>query len=259
MRHWRDSYECTRAHLTMDISGIWVLYHQMRSMWNTWKTSAFIISISPDLKTFIGEVRIDNQVSGSLRLQISGSLHGGKIRWWLPGLEYRGILHDGGMRIKTGQIFCIGCSLVPSACFGTFFAVRVQERAGQFKSPWQTGCLRSTSRFCRVTDAMLDTLDRSGASIEILRPWQAREAAVMDTLLCAQPLLPPHIRSPLIRQIQRILTVTGAEDKWYSAVSLLDQCASCCTCNNFVEHLPLTSMAILHLVESIDSAKKKGR
>ena len=101
-------------------------------MWNTWKTSTFIISISPDLKTFIGEVSIDNQDSGTLRFQKSGTVHGGEIRWWLPGLEYRGTIHDGGMRIETGQIYCIGCSLAPSACFGTFFAVRVQERAGQF-------------------------------------------------------------------------------------------------------------------------------
>ena len=175
------------------------------------------------------------------------------------GLEYSGVIHDGGMRIQSGQIYCIGCTPPRSECFGKFFAVRIQEHAGQFKSPWQAGCLLSISRFCTVTDAMLDSLDRSGSSIEILRTWQAREASVMSTLLRAQPLLPPHTRSPLIRQIHKILTSTGAADKWYSAVTLLDKCACCCTCDNVIENLPLTSVAVLHLVESTDSAKKHCR
>ena len=244
----------------MVVSGIWSLYHQLGSSWNICKTSTLDIFVSRNRKAFIGEIFIDDESSGTLRFPFSGSLYRREIRWWLAGLEYRGDVDEHGVRIHSGQIYCIGSSPARDGIFGAFRAVRVADHAGKVKSTLQAGCRIGISHMwarCKVTDYMVDALDRYGASIETLRAWQSREASVADVFICAQPLLPPHIRSPLIRQMLSILTAAGASERWYSAVSLLDQCARCCAGDNFIDSLPLTGMAILHLVQSFDSARER--
>ena len=224
-------------------------------MENIQKKSTLDIFVSFTKKAFIGEIS-----SGTLRFQFGGSLRRGEIRWWLAGLEYRGKVDECGVRIYSGQIYCIGWSPARDGFFGTFHAVRVSEHAGKVKSTLQAGCRigNSYKRVCfKVIDSMLDALDRYGASIEMLSAWRSRETSVVDALICAQPLLPPHIRNALIRQMLCILTAAGASERWYSAVSLLDQCARCCAGDNFIDSLPLTGMAILHLVQSFDSARER--
>ena len=243
----------------MVVSGIWTLYHQLGSSWDIWKTSTLDIFLSPSRKAFIGEIFFDNQSSCTLRFQFSGSLHRREIRWWLAGLEFRGSIDERGVRIHSGQIYCIGWSPARDGFFGTFHAVRESKHTGKVESTLQASCRIGISHMwacCKVTDYMLDALDRCGASIDVLRAWQSREASVVDALSCAQPRLPPHIRNPLIRRMLSILIAAGAPERWYSAVSLLDKCACCCAGDNFIEFLPLTGMAVLHLVQSIDSAKE---
>ena len=91
----------------------------------------------------------------------------------------------------------------------------------------------------------------------MLRTWQSRETLVMDALFCSENILPSYIRGPLIRELQRILTVEGRAEQWYSVVFLLDKCAYCCECDHFLEALPFTSMAVLHLVVAMDASKKR--
>lgn len=211
---------------------------------------------SSDMKTFIGEIQVRNNASGTLRSLVSGSLYRREIRCWLAGLEYFGTLDESGMRIQCGQISCIGRCLPQAGQIGSFNAVRTQEHAGLLNITWKVQCRISIVRYCQVTDRMFEALDRNGASIEVLRTWQSRKTLVVDTLFCSETLLPSYIRGPLIRELQRILTVEGRAEQWYSVVFLLDKCAYCCACDNFLEALPLTSMAVLHLVVAMDASKK---
>ena len=102
----------------MVVSGIWTLYHQLGSNWDIWKTSTLDIFVSPSRKAFIGEIFFDKQSSCTLRFQFSGSLHRREIRWWLAGLEFRGSIDERGVRIHSGQIYCIGWSPVRDGFFG---------------------------------------------------------------------------------------------------------------------------------------------
>ena len=118
----------------MVVSGIWSLYHQLGSNWNICKTSTLDIFVSPNKKAFIGEIFIDNESSGTLHYRFSGSLHGREIRWWLAGLEYRGDVDERGVRIHSGQIYCIGSSPARDGFFGhsvlfVFQSMQVRSKA----------------------------------------------------------------------------------------------------------------------------------
>ena len=242
----------------MVISGIWQLSYQLDSTWHMWNTSTLIVIVSPNRKTFIGEVLIDDPSSRNLRCHISGFLCRKEIRWRYAGLEYRGkFFEEYGKLIHSGQVCYIGWSPACVGVCGTFYAVHMPAQAGRVKTTLQAGCRVDLSHMrtcCTITDDMLDTLDRKGASIEVLRTWQNHEVSAMEELMCTESLLMPPIRQILIRHMKHILTAAGASERWCNAVTLLDKCASYCVCHHFMEELPLTMMAVLHLVQSIDSA-----
>ena len=108
-------------------------------------------------------------------------------------------------------------------------------------------------------EVVVHEFDRNGVSNEVLQIWRDREVLALKKTRRTRPTLPPSIRDPVIRKMEQVLEVTGSLPNWYSAVSLLDVYSFLFDDDRLMADLPLTCMAVLQSVSSINCNVKSNK
>ena len=108
-------------------------------------------------------------------------------------------------------------------------------------------------------EVVVHEFDRNSVSNEVLQIWRDKEVFALKKTRRTRPTLPPSIRDPVIRKMEQVLEVTGSLQNWYSAVSLLDVYSFLFDDDRLMADLPLTCMAVLQSVSSINCNVKSNR
>ena len=101
-------------------------------------------------------------------------------------------------------------------------------------------------------EVVVHEFDRNCVSNEVLQMWRDREVLTLKKTRHTRPTLPPSIRDPVIRKMEQVLEVTGSLPNWYSAVSLLDMYSCLFDDDRLMADLPLTCMAVLQSVDTLN-------
>ena len=257
----------------MSLTGVWQMSHRIGGSHDP---VTLVILMSPHDGTFAGTM-----TTSRTSFQMQGYIGGKEIHWTVGELQYQGTIADARRRIKAGKVRGAGKLL------GSFSACRVPSPAGKVEATVAVGhllaCLWSgpstashrplqftsdagathSSAICNVIlnvefgEVMSDVLDRNGLSSEVLQVWRNNENLALEAPGRAQQPLPLSIRDGLIRKMEDVLKVMkadGALEKWYSATALFDMYCGSFADDRLITELPLTCMAVLRWVRSVDCA-----
>ena len=223
----------------MSLTGFWQMSHRIGG---SHEAITLVILMSPNAGTFAGKMTRSGK-----SCQIHGYIRGKAVHWTTGALQYQGKIADARRRIKAGEVRGAGKLL------GSFSACRVPSPAGKVGFSGVCGVVLNVE----LSEIMSDALDRSGLSSEVLQVWRNNENLALMGPKHAQQPLQLSIRDGLIRKMEDVLKIMKADnalEKWYRATALFDTYCGSCADETLITELPLTCMAVLRLVRSIDCA-----